>query len=168
MSKKLAEGLDALVLDVKTGSGAFMQKFEDAQRLARALVETGNRLTSAPKPSFRYERTARRIRRQRRRNLRMRQILRGESSEKMRPTLELSVELAARMLILCGVAETIQRCKISRFKTRSIRARRSKNSAAMSNCKKATPEFARPRRFTRENLIEVEIKSQKFRFRRTS
>jgi pyrimidine-nucleoside phosphorylase/thymidine phosphorylase len=41
MSKKLAEGLTSLVLDVKTGSGAFMQRPEDAARLARAMVGIG-------------------------------------------------------------------------------------------------------------------------------
>ena len=42
LSKKLAEGLDRLVLDVKVGSGAFMTTLEDAQRLAEALVRVGN------------------------------------------------------------------------------------------------------------------------------
>jgi pyrimidine-nucleoside phosphorylase len=44
MSKKLAEGIDALVLDVKTGSGAFMKKIDDAANLAELLVETGKRM----------------------------------------------------------------------------------------------------------------------------
>ncbi|MBI5474001.1 MAG: thymidine phosphorylase [Ignavibacteriae bacterium] len=42
MSKKLAEGIDALVLDVKTGNGAFMQKYDDSVALADALVSIGN------------------------------------------------------------------------------------------------------------------------------
>ena len=44
MSKKLAEGVDALVLDVKVGNGAFMKKQVDARRLAQAIVGIGRRL----------------------------------------------------------------------------------------------------------------------------
>ncbi|NUN08470.1 MAG: thymidine phosphorylase [Ignavibacteriaceae bacterium] len=40
MSKKLAEGIDGLVLDVKTGSGAFMKKYEDAKALADSMFNT--------------------------------------------------------------------------------------------------------------------------------
>jgi len=44
MSKKLAEGIDALVLDVKVGSGAFMKNLEDARTLARTMIAIGQQM----------------------------------------------------------------------------------------------------------------------------
>ncbi len=118
MSKKMAEGLDALVLDVKTGSGAFMQTLEDAKNLAAALVKTGNAfnirteavISDMNQPLGKFVGNASEV-------YECIKILRNETDEAMQPTLELSVELAARMLVLCGIEQTVED---SKFKVRNI------------------------------------------------
>jgi pyrimidine-nucleoside phosphorylase len=107
MSKKLAEGLDALVLDVKTGSGAFMKSLDDAKALAKALVQTGNAfgvrteavISDMGQPLGRYVGNSLEV-------YECIKILRGEADEFMMPTYELSVELASRMLVLTGIADS--------------------------------------------------------------
>jgi pyrimidine-nucleoside phosphorylase len=109
MSKKLAEGLDALVLDVKTGSGAFMQKFDDSKKLSHALVETGLKfglkaqavVSDMNQPLGQFVGNAHEI-------YECIKILRGDAAESANATAELSIELAARMLLLCGVVDSIE------------------------------------------------------------
>ncbi|HYE16596.1 MAG TPA: thymidine phosphorylase [Pyrinomonadaceae bacterium] len=112
MSKKLAAGLDALVLDVKTGSGAFMRDGARARELARGLVETGNRagvktealLTDMGQPLGRAVGHAAEVRE-------CLHILRGETDEATRPVRDLSVELAARMVALAGAAPSLEEAR---------------------------------------------------------
>ncbi len=113
MSKKLAEGLDALVLDVKTGSGAFMQSERDVRRLAKALVKTGNAfdvkteavISDMNQPLGQYVGNALEV-------FECLKLLRNEAEAQAESTLDLSIELAARMLILCGVADTLESSKL--------------------------------------------------------
>jgi pyrimidine-nucleoside phosphorylase len=99
MSKKLAEGLDCLVLDVKTGTGAFMQTEQDSRNLAKALVATGKAfnvntlITDMNQPLGKYVGNALEV-------YECLQIMRGEIEEGTQETLDLSVELTARMLVL--------------------------------------------------------------------
>jgi pyrimidine-nucleoside phosphorylase len=109
MSKKLAAGLDALVLDVKTGSGAFMSNEDDARNLAQALVATGNRcgvrtealLTDMNQPLGRGVGHAIEVRE-------CIEILRNETSRGARSVMELSLELAARMIALSGIEPSLE------------------------------------------------------------
>lgn len=112
MSKKLAEGLDALVLDVKTGSGAFIQKFADSLKLAKALCETGKTfsvntqalITDMSQPLGKYVGNALEV-------YECLKILRGEADESMADTVELSVELTANMLVQCRIDGSVQNAK---------------------------------------------------------
>jgi len=105
MSKKLAEGIDALVLDVKTGSGAFMKSEKDAAFLAELMVETGERMgkrvvaliTDMDQPLGHMIGNSLEV-------VEVVDILRGEGPEDLRL---LCSELAGWMLYLGGVADSV-------------------------------------------------------------
>ena len=105
MSKKLAEGIDALVLDVKTGSGAFMKSEKDAAFLAELMVETGERMgkkmvaliTDMDQPLGNKIGNALEV-------VEVVEVLRGEGPEDLR---SLCHELAGWMLHLGGAAATV-------------------------------------------------------------
>jgi pyrimidine-nucleoside phosphorylase len=98
MSKKLAEGIDALVLDVKTGSGAFMDREADALKLAEVMVDTARRagkkavalLTDMGQPLGRMAGHSNEV-------IEAIDVLRSKGPDDLR---ELSVELSAWMFYL--------------------------------------------------------------------
>lgn len=107
MSKKLAESLNALVLDVKTGSGAFMKKYEDARFLAQLMVETGEAsgtrtvalLTAMDEPLGRFAGNWVEV-------LECIDILAGRRHPMSRDLIELTNILSGWMLHLAGRAAT--------------------------------------------------------------
>jgi pyrimidine-nucleoside phosphorylase len=104
MSKKIAEGIDALVLDVKTGSGAFMKTAEQSELLARSLVGIGNAsgvrteavVTAMDAPLGLAIGNALEV-------IESLEVLKGRGPTDV---TDVSVELAARMLVLGKAAAT--------------------------------------------------------------
>jgi pyrimidine-nucleoside phosphorylase len=105
MSKKMAEGIDALVLDVKTGDGAFMKKQSDAEYLAQLMVETGTRMgkkvvaliTDMEQPLGRKIGNALEVEE-------CVEVLHGKGPADLR---ELSLDLSAWMFVLGGRTKTV-------------------------------------------------------------
>lgn len=106
MSKKLVEGVDGLVLDVKLGSGAFMRKQTDARRLAQSMVAIGRRmgkrmialLTDMDQPIGNAIGNALEV-------MECVETLKGKGPADL---VELSVELAARMIVLGDSSRTVE------------------------------------------------------------
>jgi pyrimidine-nucleoside phosphorylase len=106
MSKKLAEGIDGLVLDCKVGSGAFMKTLEQARELARTIVGIGKSagkqaralLTRMDEPIGRAVGNASEVHESI-------DVLRGEGPA---DTRALTVALGAEMLVLAGVSDSSQ------------------------------------------------------------
>ena len=115
LSKKLAEGIDSLVLDVKTGDGAFMAKREDARALAESMTRIGRELgkpvqaliTSMDAPLGRAVGNAVEV-------WESIECLKGRGPDDL---MEVSLELAAEMLVLGRVATTrddaLEKCRRS-------------------------------------------------------
>jgi pyrimidine-nucleoside phosphorylase/thymidine phosphorylase len=105
MSKKLAEGIDGLVLDVKVGSGAFMKTTERARELARTLVDIGRRagkrvtavLTDMDQPLGRWIGNAVEVHESL-------ELLHGHGEPDL---VELTLVLGAEMLLLGNVVATV-------------------------------------------------------------
>jgi pyrimidine-nucleoside phosphorylase len=110
MSKKIAEGIQGLVLDVKCGSGAFMKTLPEARHLAESLrsiglaqgVQTEALLTSMDTPLGRMVGNALEVRE-------CIDTLRGQGPADIE---ELSVVLAVRMVRLAGVARTMEEAEV--------------------------------------------------------
>src|SRR2546430_3394275 len=108
ISKKGAAGLDAMVIDVKVGSGAFMRDETRAKELAHALVGTGNScgirtralLTDMNQPLGRAVGHAVEVQE-------CLNLLRGKIDDGAQPVLDLSIELSAHMLVLARVDESL-------------------------------------------------------------
>ncbi|MGI8735602.1 MAG: thymidine phosphorylase [Pyrinomonadaceae bacterium] len=108
ISKKGAAGLDAMVIDVKVGSGAFMRDETRARALAKALVKTGNScgirtralLTDMNQPLGRAVGNSIEVKE-------CIELLCSEAQPGARPVLDLSLELAAHMLALSRVADSL-------------------------------------------------------------
>lgn len=109
ISKKGAAGLDAMVIDVKVGSGAFMREEERAVALAHALVRTGNScgihtralLTDMNQPLGQAVGNSIEVKE-------CVELLRGDAQEGARPVLDLSLELSAHMLVLSKVDDSLE------------------------------------------------------------
>jgi pyrimidine-nucleoside phosphorylase len=112
ISKKGAAGLDAMVIDVKVGSGAFMREEARARSLAQALVKTGNScgirtralLTDMNQPLGCAVGNSIEVRE-------CIEILRGESAIDARPVLDLSMELSTHILVLAHVADSLDEAR---------------------------------------------------------
>ncbi len=109
ISKKGAAGLDAMVIDVKVGSGAFMRQEARAETLAHALVRTGNALgirtrallTDMNQPLGQAVGNSLEVKE-------CIELLRGEGADGARPVLDLSIELSAHMLVLAHVDNSLE------------------------------------------------------------
>lgn len=109
MSKKLAAGADGIVLDVKTGSGAFMKTLEDSEKLAKAMCEIGRLagrdtvalITDMNEPLGNYVGNSLEV-------IEVCECLKGSGESRL---MEVCTELAATMLVVAGKVDSVGNAK---------------------------------------------------------
>jgi len=115
MSKKIAESIEGLVLDVKTGSGALMKDIEDAKKLALTMMKIGQKLgvnifayiTNMSQPLGKAVGNAVEV-------IQAIEILKGSGPKDI---TELSIILSAKMLELCGIVKNFAEGEVLSRKT---------------------------------------------------
>ncbi len=108
MSKKMAEGIDALLLDVKTGSGAFMKTEKDSEELASIMISIGKKMgkkmtaliTDMNQPLGSHVGNALEV-------VESMEVLKGNTLPEQKDLEELSFILAAHMLVLGGKTDDV-------------------------------------------------------------
>ena len=115
MSKKIASGSDVIVLDVKTGSGAFMKSFEDSLALAQEMVQIGTIagrktyavITDMNQPLGNAVGNA----------IEVTEAINTLNGNGPKDLLEVSMALAAHMVVGAGIAQTIEEAKTMLYQT---------------------------------------------------
>ena len=152
LSKKVAAGIDGLVLDVKTGNGAFLSEYNESQKLARWLKKVGEHfglrvkvvLTDMNQPLGRavgnWLEVAETI-----------EVLKGEGPEDV---IELTIYLTAWMMILSGIERDFDKAKKVAFDTLSSGRAYEKFIEMVSNQEGDVSSIEDPGRYHKAECIE--------------
>lgn len=161
LSKKYAEGVKSLFIDVKYGSGAFMQNYKDAKELAKTLVETAKMLglkccallTDMDTPLGRAVGNANEMRQSI-------AILKGDKN--IAPDFyELLLESAAYMLVICGKEKTLQKARTAMEKA-LISGAALKKFKEMLKWQGSNPDIAdHPEKYLKDAKYSVVVKAPK-------
>jgi pyrimidine-nucleoside phosphorylase len=157
MSKKLAAGSDGIVLDVKTGRGAFTQKYDDALELARTMVDIGEGagkrviaiVTSMEQPLGYAIGNA----------VELKEAIDTLKGNGPKDLVDLVIELGSYMLLLSGVASTRDQA-IDRLKSNVETGKGLEKLCAMIEAQGGTSAFIENPRLLPQPKLKLEVKAE--------